>query len=109
MPTKIFFLLAGNLGQLYSRFGWDFVDGMGEKYNKVVRFHGLFGVRFLDNVCHPEMNVEPLPPKAPYALCIRSHRPSPDGYQRVGRLPSSGTCIRVRRFIVSFPTEVDDY
>ena len=70
MTTETYFLLAGNLDQLYSRFGWDFLNGMGEKYNKVVRFHGLFGVRFPGNVRYSDMNVEVLPPTAPYALCL---------------------------------------
>ena len=41
--TWLSFVL-GNLGQLYNRFGWEFMDTIGTRYNKVVKLHGLFGV-----------------------------------------------------------------
>ncbi|KAK7677643.1 hypothetical protein QCA50_019334 [Cerrena zonata] len=36
-------LLKGNLGQLLDRHGWDFIEHLGTRYNKVVRLTGLFG------------------------------------------------------------------
>lgn len=41
--TWLSFVL-GNLGQLYNRFGWEFMDTISTRYNKVVKLHGLFGV-----------------------------------------------------------------
>lgn len=40
-------LIRGNLGQLFDRHGWDFLDGLGEKYGKVVRLTGILGHRIL--------------------------------------------------------------
>lgn len=37
--------LLGNLGQLFSRDGWQFHDDLGEKYGAVVKITGLFNVR----------------------------------------------------------------
>ena len=37
-------LIIGNLGQLYNRQGWDWLDGLGNNYNKVVKLTGLLGV-----------------------------------------------------------------
>ena len=36
--------IIGNLGQLYNRQGWDWLDGLGNNYNKVVKLTGLLGV-----------------------------------------------------------------
>lgn len=36
--------VAGNLGQMYDRNGWDWLDSLGNNFNKVVRLTGLYGV-----------------------------------------------------------------
>ena len=38
-------LFLGNMGQLFDRHSWGFLDELGTRYNKVVRLTGLFGVR----------------------------------------------------------------
>lgn len=37
-------VVVGNLGQLYDRHAWEWLDGLGNNFNKVVRLTGLFGV-----------------------------------------------------------------
>ncbi|KAK7682246.1 hypothetical protein QCA50_014833 [Cerrena zonata] len=40
-------LIKGNLGQMYDRHGWNWLDGLGNDFNKVVKLTGLFGHRML--------------------------------------------------------------
>ncbi|KAK7681425.1 hypothetical protein QCA50_015517 [Cerrena zonata] len=39
--------VKGNLGQLYYRHGWNWLDSLGNDFNKVVKLTGLFGHRML--------------------------------------------------------------
>ncbi|KAK7682256.1 hypothetical protein QCA50_014843 [Cerrena zonata] len=43
-PTS---LIKGNLGQVYYRHGWEWLDSLGNDFNKVVKLTGLFGHRML--------------------------------------------------------------
>ena len=38
------FYTTGNLGQIYDRHGWEWIDSLGNNFNKVVKLTGLYGV-----------------------------------------------------------------
>ncbi|KAI0791025.1 cytochrome P450 [Abortiporus biennis] len=40
-------LFIGNLGQFFSRHGWDFLERLGNQYGGVVKLHGILGGRYL--------------------------------------------------------------
>ena len=83
---RLIISLQGNLDEIFDRDGWDFLQSLGTKYNKVVKIHGLVGVSVLLSLAYTHYSPYNKQYSASPALRVRPNCFVSDDDQGTGRI-----------------------